>query len=63
MEDPKERLTTSIPTDELERRWQAVREVMRDKNIDFLLVRNDEEFLGGYAKWCPSRTSLNIYSV
>ena len=60
MEDPKERLTTSISTDELERRWQAVREVMRDKNIDFLLMRNDEEFLGGYVKWftdIPARHS------
>ena len=60
MEDPKERLTTSISTDELERRWQAVRQVMRDKNIDFLLMRNDEEFLGGYVKWftdIPARHS------
>ncbi|MFH1122889.1 MAG: hypothetical protein V1758_04445 [Pseudomonadota bacterium] len=45
MEDPKERLTTCISTGELERRWKAVREVMKSLGIDFLLMRNDEEFL------------------
>lgn len=28
MEDPKERLTTSIPDEELERRWKATREMI-----------------------------------
>ena len=60
MEDPKETLTTSISTPELERRWNAVREVMRDKKIDYLLMRNDGEFLGGYVRWftdIPARHS------
>ena len=39
MEDPKERLTTSISSSELERRWEAAREMMRDRKIDFLLMR------------------------
>ena len=47
MEDPKERLTTCISTTELNRRWKAAREMMRDNKIDFLVMRNDEEFLGG----------------
>ncbi|MBM4276527.1 MAG: aminopeptidase P family protein [Deltaproteobacteria bacterium] len=51
MEDPRERLTTSISTRELERRWTAAREVMREEKVDFLLMRQDEEFLGGYVKW------------
>lgn len=51
MEDPKERLTTCISLSELERRWKAAREMMREDKIDFLLMRNDEEFLGGYGKW------------
>ena len=60
MEDPKERLTTCISTGELERRWDAVREMMRDHEIDYLLIRNDEEFLGGYVRWftdIPARDS------
>ncbi|MFC1581215.1 M24 family metallopeptidase, partial [Thermodesulfobacteriota bacterium] len=44
-------LTKTISTAELERRWNAAREIMRDGKIDFLLMRNDEEFLGGYVKW------------
>ena len=60
MENPKERLTKTISTAELERRWNAAREIMRDDKIDFLLMRNDEEFLGGYVKWftdIPARHS------
>ena len=48
MEDPRERLTTAISTAELERRWSAARAVMRERKIDYLVMRNDEEFLGGY---------------
>ena len=65
MEDQRERLTTSISNAELERRWKAAREMMRDLKIDFLLMRNDEEFLGGYVKWftdIPARHSYP-YSV
>ena len=51
MENVRERLTTCISTAELERRWNAARQMMDDQKIDFLLMRNDEEFLGGYVKW------------
>jgi Xaa-Pro aminopeptidase len=51
MEDPKERLTTCISTNELERRWKLTREMMRENKIDFLMMRNDADFLGGYVKW------------
>jgi Xaa-Pro aminopeptidase len=60
MENIKERITTSISTLELERRWKAARDMMRERNIDYLLMRNDEEFLGGYVKWfsdIPARHS------
>lgn len=51
MEDPQERLTASISTTELERRWGATREMMREHALDYLIMRNVEEFLGGYVKW------------
>ena len=51
MEDPRERLTTSVSDAELERRWTAAREIMREHKIDYLLMRNDEAFLGGYVRW------------
>ena len=61
MEDPKERLATPIATTELERRWSAVREMMRDQKIDYLIVRNDEEFLGGYVKWFTDLPARHSY--
>ena len=61
MEDPKETLTTSISTPELERRWNSVREVMRDKKIDYLLMRNDGEFLGGYVRWFTDIPARHTY--
>jgi Xaa-Pro aminopeptidase len=60
MEDPRERLVTSIATEELERRWQAARAWMQDEGVDALLMRNDEEYFGGYVKWftdIPARHS------
>ena len=61
MEDPKERLTTCISTAELERRWKAAREVMREKKIDFLVMRQDEEFLGGYVRWFSDFSARHSY--
>jgi len=60
MEDPKERLMTVISEGELERRWKAARDMMRDLKIDFLMIRNDEEYFGGYVRWftdIPARHS------
>ena len=61
MEDPQDRLTTCISTAELERRWQASREVMRLQGLDFLLMRQDEEFLGGYVKWFSDFSARHSY--
>jgi len=61
MEDPKERLTASISTTELERRWEMVREMMREQNMDYLLMRNDEEFLGGYVRWFTDLPARHSY--
>lgn len=61
MEDPKQRLVTSISTAELERRWKAVREMMKADKIDYLIARNDEEFLGGYVKWFTDLPARHSY--
>jgi len=34
----KEKVIRSISTEELERRWKAVREVMKEKKVDVLLI-------------------------
>jgi Xaa-Pro aminopeptidase len=61
MEDVKERLTTCVSTEELERRWKAARQMMRANKIDFLLMRQDEEFLGGYVKWFSDFSARHSY--
>jgi len=61
MEDLKERLTTCISTPELERRWKLARELMKENKIDFLLMRQDEEFLGGYVRWFSDFSARHSY--
>ena len=51
MFDPRESIMFSISTGELERRWALARDVMREQKNDYLLMRGDEEFLGGYVRW------------
>jgi Xaa-Pro aminopeptidase len=51
MDDEKEVLTKSISDKELQRRWKEVRKRMEQETIDFLVMQNDNEWLGGYVKW------------
>jgi Xaa-Pro aminopeptidase len=50
-DDSKEIVAESISTQELERRWREVRSKMAEEKIDFLVMQNDNEWLGGYVKW------------
>ena len=61
MDDPKEKLTLCVSTAELERRWKAAREVMKEHGVDFLLMRQDEEFLGGYVRWFSDFSARHSY--
>ena len=61
MFDPKERLTTCVSNQELERRWALAREVMHENKVDYLLMRNEEEFLGGYVKWFSDFSARHSY--
>ena len=40
-----------ISEDELNRRWQAVRQVMKDRKLDFLIAQNGMSFFSGNVKW------------
>jgi Xaa-Pro aminopeptidase len=51
VDEQKGILTAAISDRELERRWQAVRKNMRDQKVDYLVMQNDNEWLGGYVKW------------
>ena len=48
-----------ISTEELERRWEATRDVMKDKRINFLLIQNNTDYLGGYVKWFTDMPAVN----
>jgi Xaa-Pro aminopeptidase len=60
-EEPRERLVTSISTEELERRWKAARAWMKEQGVDYLLMRNDEEYFGGYVKWFTDLPARHSY--
>jgi Xaa-Pro aminopeptidase len=63
MEDPKERLTKCVSTAELERRWKAVREKMKEQKIDYLVIQNSEEFLGGTLRWFTDFTARHQFPM
>jgi Xaa-Pro aminopeptidase len=63
MENPKAILTQIISTQELERRWKAVREKMMEEKIDVLVIQNDNEWLGGYVKWFTDIPARNGYPL
>jgi len=61
MGQAKERIPVQISTQELERRWTAVRKAMKDAGIDVLIMQNTNQFLGGYVKWFTDVPAFNGY--
>jgi Xaa-Pro aminopeptidase len=61
MTSPAERLLTRISNAELQRRWSAVREVMRERNIGALVMQATNDWLGGYVKWFTDLPANNGY--
>ncbi|MFH0848494.1 MAG: M24 family metallopeptidase [archaeon] len=55
------RVQTRISTSELERRWKAVRQAMKKEDIDFLVMQNFTDILGGYVKWFTDMSPRNNY--
>jgi Xaa-Pro aminopeptidase len=46
-----ERLLNPVSTAELERRWAAARAAMAERNIDALVMQNNNDYVGGYVRW------------
>ncbi|MDB9822577.1 Xaa-Pro peptidase family protein [Deltaproteobacteria bacterium] len=61
MFDSKERLTKCVSSQELERRWALAREVMLENRVDYLLMRNDEGFIGGNVRWFSDFSAGHSY--
>lgn len=61
MDIAQERIRVRISTQELERRWKAVRTAMEEQGIDALIMQNNNQFLGGYVKWFTDVPAFNGY--
>ncbi len=61
MFNPGERLTESVSTAELERRWKLARKVMDEKGVDVLVMRCLEEYLGAYVRWFTDIPARHTY--
>jgi Xaa-Pro aminopeptidase len=63
MVDPKERLSTSVSDTELRRRWDAVRAGMRERGVDYLVIQNSEEYMGGTLRWFTDYTARHQFPM
>ncbi|UCH22806.1 MAG: hypothetical protein JSU83_06220 [Deltaproteobacteria bacterium] len=61
MDIANDRISIQISGQELQRRWQSVREAMKDEDVDFLIMQNTKQFLGGYVKWFTDVPAFNGY--
>lgn len=55
------RIQSRISTSELERRWKAVRQAMKESQLDYLIFHNRTDFLGGYVKWFTDMPAVLDY--
>ena len=55
------RVLNAVSITELSRRWQAVRTVMRTRDIDALVVQNSSDWVGGYIRWFSNQPATNGY--
>ena len=46
-----DRKASRISIQELERRWKLVRDHLKERGLDALIVQNARDFTGGYVKW------------
>ncbi len=63
MANEETRVKSRISTAELERRWKAVRQVMKEKSLDFLIMQSFADVLGGYVKWFTDINAQHSYPV
>ncbi len=63
MYSPEEILTSSLPSNELKRRWSEARKRMEEEGIDFLLMQNDNQWMGGYVRWFTDIPARDGYPI
>ncbi len=55
------RIVNAVSIQELERRWRAVRALMREQEIDALVLQNSSDWVGGYIRWFSNQPANNGY--
>jgi Xaa-Pro aminopeptidase len=55
------RAVNAVSSAELQRRWSAVRERMRERGIDALVMQNSSDWVGGYVRWFANQPATNGY--
>lgn len=55
------RVLNAVSTEELNRRWSAVRAQMTREGIDALVVQNSSDWVGGYIRWFSNQPATNGY--
>ncbi|MDP6843911.1 MAG: M24 family metallopeptidase, partial [Rhodospirillales bacterium] len=63
MVEMSERLNKPISTNEMERRWAAIRAAMEAEGIDVLLMQNNNDHMGGYVKYVTDVPANNGYPL
>ena len=63
MENPGGAFLDPTPDEEMQRRWDAVRAMMREKKIDYLVMQNQEEFMGGSLRWFTDWTARHQFPM
>lgn len=56
------RIKTRASKQELERRWTAVRKAMKERGLDFLIMQNGTDIIGGYVKWFTDMPARHNYT-
>jgi Xaa-Pro aminopeptidase len=56
-----ERVATCVSDAEMERRWAAVRKLMKERGIEALVAYGTEDWLGGHARWFTDIPTHNGY--
>jgi Xaa-Pro aminopeptidase len=61
MQTKPTRSLNSVSTEEMQRRWAAIRAVMRSRRIDALVIQNSSDWVGGYIRWFSNQPATNGY--
>lgn len=61
MSEMSDRINRPISTQEMERRWAAIRAAMGQAGLDVLLLQNNNDHMGGYTKYVTDTPATNGY--